>query len=490
MGEALNAANASPGADLIAFNIPITDPGYNGNWWQITLTMGDLPPLFDSGTTIDGTTQPGYASRPMVGTGGTVGVDNVPLPQYREPLIGIDDLQAGNAMGIDVTASNILIKALSIYDAQNAIKCTTNTGNFTPGNNRVLDSMFMGVLPDGIDPVAKRNTFWGVLLDDSGLTTADSNLTVQNSYVGYNGYTGIDARNGEILGPYCDLTVTGCEVFKNGWSSLYQDGIVFGGRNSLAYGNYSHDNTTVLAIPRGEGGAGIEMDNFVGSLGLPEGADAGNNVIKDNTVANNLSSGISDVQGQRGNQLIKNVIYGNQVGISINQEDALVDPPTNQNLISQNSTYLNFGLGIDLEDQNTGGPWEGFAAPGGRNPLAGPPGSPTPFLDGVTPNDTLDGDTYSNDLQNWPTLTSAVSGGNNTAVSGTLNSLPSSTFRIEFFATPDTDLFAPDDREGHFYLGCKTVTTDALGNASFSATFSGIPATSEIFATATCTATI
>ena len=50
--EAINTANASPGGDLIQFNIPTTDPGYNGQWWTITLTMGDLPTLFDSGTTV------------------------------------------------------------------------------------------------------------------------------------------------------------------------------------------------------------------------------------------------------------------------------------------------------------------------------------------------------------------------------------------------------------------------------------------------------
>src|SRR5213075_275606 len=104
----------------------------------------------------------------------------------------------------------------------------------------------------------------------------------------------------------------------------------------------------------------------------------------------NLSSGVSDVQGQHGNQIVKNILSANQVGISVNQEESLLYPATNKNLISLNSTFLNFGLGIDLEDQNTVGPWEGFAAPGGRNPLAGPPGSTTPFLDGVTPNDNLD----------------------------------------------------------------------------------------------------
>ena len=95
-------------------------------------------------------------------------------------------------------------------------------------------------------------------------------------------------------------------------------------------------------------------------------------------LADNVSSGIADIQGQDGNQIVKNVAFGNQVGISVNQEDSLVYPPTNRILISRNSTYLNFSLGIDLEDQETVGPWELFGPAGGRNPLAGPPADHLP----------------------------------------------------------------------------------------------------------------
>ena len=97
-----------------------------------------------------------------------------------------------------------------------------------------------------------------MVLDDSANPGADSTLTVQNSYVGFNGLTGIDGRENNNT-PYCALYVTGCEVFKNGWNSPFQDGIDFDGENSTAYANLSHENTTDTGIPNGEGGNGIEV---------------------------------------------------------------------------------------------------------------------------------------------------------------------------------------------------------------------------------------
>ena len=86
--------------------------------------------------------------------------------------------------------------------------------------------------------------------------------------------------------------------------------------------------------------------------------------------------------------------------------------------------------------------------------------------DGVTPNDSGDGDTGPNDLQNFPVLTSALISGNTTTLDGTLNSTPNSTFGIEFYsnAALDPTTFG----EGQTFLGSLTVTTDASGNVTFS----------------------
>ena len=85
-------------------------------------------------------------------------------------------------------------------------------------------------------------------------------------------------------------------------------------------------------------------------------------------------------------------------------------------------------------------------------------------LDGVTPNDSEDIDTGSNELQNYPVLTSVTAGAAGTAdIVGTLNSTPGTTFVIEFFAN------VAADNEGELSVGTTPVTTDGGGNASVTA---------------------
>src|SRR5205823_4154921 len=81
-------------------------------------------------------------------------------------------------------------------------------------------------------------------------------------------------------------------------------------------------------------------------------------------------------------------------------------------------------------------------------------------------------------------VTAAPGGG--TIVAGTLNSVANKTYTIEFFssATADPSTFG----EGAVSLGTISVTTDAAGNAVFSATLAaGVAGGSVITATATDT---
>lgn len=82
--------------------------------------------------------------------------------------------------------------------------------------------------------------------------------------------------------------------------------------------------------------------------------------------------------------------------------------------------------------------------------------------DDQSPNDPGDGDNGANMGQNFPVLSSAKSSRKGTRVSGKLNSVPGTTFTVQFFANPSgTD-------EGKTFLGEKSVTTDANGDAAIS----------------------
>jgi hypothetical protein len=82
-----------------------------------------------------------------------------------------------------------------------------------------------------------------------------------------------------------------------------------------------------------------------------------------------------------------------------------------------------------------------------------------------------------------PVITSASRSGNSFTINGTLLSTPSSQFSLEFFGESSAQ------RQGAYYLGTATVTTDATGHATFSVTLTPSVPFSGDFITATATAT-
>ena len=118
------------------------------------------------------------------------------------------------------------------------------------------------------------------------------------------------------------------------------------------------------------------------------------------------------------------------------------------NAILGNAIFSNAGLGIDLFDPD--------------GDLLGPDD-----ILGVTPNDPGDGDGGANQRQNFPVLTSAVSGAG-IAITGTLDSTANQILHVEFFTSSACD--ASGFGEGEVFLGSTSVQTNGTGNASFSVT--------------------
>jgi hypothetical protein len=120
------------------------------------------------------------------------------------------------------------------------------------------------------------------------------------------------------------------------------------------------------------------------------------------------------------------------------------------NSIRANSIFANGALGIDLQG------------------------------DGVTFNDVGDADF----LQNFPVLAAVRGWGGHTEVIGSLDSLPDTTFTLDFYASAAAD--ASGFGEGQRYLGSATVTTDDSGNAGFDVTLDTKTTPNEVIsATAT-----
>jgi uncharacterized repeat protein (TIGR01451 family) len=231
------------------------------------------------------------------------------------------------------------------------------------------------------------------------------------------------------------------------------------GFNASVYSNVISGND--IGVEDGTGSDSVQLNligtDVGGTNALPNGVGAylygsGENHFDNNVVAHNTADGVQlggDSHHVDGNTITDNggagivvngdgfAFIGTDQGNTISSNGgAGVAVVSGQNTtIAANSIHDNGGLGIDLG------------------------------ADGVTPNDTGDADTGPNGLQNFPVLTSAHVSFRSTTVKGTLNSAASTTYRLDFYASPSCD--SPGNGEGATWLGTTTAVTDGAGDLSF-----------------------
>src|SRR5262249_36714685 len=199
----------------------------------------------------------------------------------------------------------------------------------------------------------------------------------------------------------------------------------------------------------GDASGNVIQGNFIGTQadGISPLGNARNGVTFAHGAHDNVVGGLAAGAGNR--------IAFNNVGVFVGTA-GFGFPDAAGDSILGNSIVSNTGLGIDL---------------GG---------------DGTTNNDPLPGDADAgpNNLQNFPVLTGVTASGGNTVITGRLNSLANTSFRIEFFVSDSRD--PSGFGEGQSFLGSTNVTTDANGDASINFTATGIvPAGRVIAATTT-----
>jgi uncharacterized repeat protein (TIGR01451 family) len=340
----------------------------------------------------------------------TDGNDNVPTFNSNSTTI------LGNYIGTDATGNVDLGNAKGIYILRSDSNVIGGTTGTTPGGSCT-----------GACNLISGNGIGIEINSDNGGTS--ENNTIEGNFVGTD-VTGTEAIGndfeGVILGAF-NSTVGGTTpqarnlISGNTKTGLYVSGlsVTF---NNVILGNYIGTDTTGLN-PLGNHGYGILLyDSFGNQIG--DGTDEGGNWIGFNGL------GVAELKG----------------GIGIQGSLA------QQNLISGNSIFYNYALGIDL------------------------------IPEGLTENDTGDGDTGANSLQNFPVLTSVVTR-TDTTLAGTLNSAPNRNYAIELFANSDCD--ESGYGEGEFYLGGVSVTTNGSGDATFSTPISPpLPADTVVTAVA------
>jgi CSLREA domain-containing protein len=380
-----------------------------------------------------------------------------------------------------------------------------STGNNVLGNwigfnvANTLESLVIPNQGDGIHITSSNNTIGGTL--GGAQNTIDNNL--QHGIE----LTGAGASGNIIQGNVIGLNPGSGSDFGNTLDGIHIDGApnnVIGGSTPGARNVISGNNNGVVILNAGATG-NLVQGNFIGTAadGVTQVGNAVNGVIINNAPRNVIggaASGAGNVisgndrgvvitgAGALGDQVLGNFIgtdlaaqvnignkrdgvlitagasndpvggtaagMGNAIAFNVG-DGVLVDATAGvDNAILSNSISSNHGLGIDL---------------GG---------------DGVTPNHPGGSSTGPNDFQNYPILTAASPAGSITNVQGTFNARPRTSYTIQFFsgATKDPSGFG----QGATFVGSTTVTTDASGNASFSAG-TNVAVASGQFVTATAT---
>ncbi len=299
--QAILDANASPGKDLISFNIPGSPP------FTITPLTG-LPNISDP-VTINGSTQPGYAGLPLVGLVGT---------------------SAGTASGLDIVTSNTTVRGLFINRFNGSGLQIQNA------HNNVIAGCFIGTSPGG--GAALGNLVAGLAILNGrnnrigGTNVTDRNLLSGNQTGLWIG--GLSATGNVAQGNFIGLDVSGTLKIPNA-----NNGVLIGSPGNIIGGT----DPAARNVISGNGQSGVYLNdagasnnwiagNFIGTTS--DGVFGRSNHMDGVTIfraAHNLIGGsvpgagnVISGNGERGlylftttNQLHHNRIEGNFIGTDV-----------------------------------------------------------------------------------------------------------------------------------------------------------------------------
>ncbi len=420
--EAITAANNTVGLDAIHFDIPAeSDPGCIVATGVCTIRPdgAELPWISDP-VTIDGTTQPTFTGSPVIELDGTT--------------VGTD------LTGLAVWAGGTTIRGLVFnrFADNSALLLWTNGGD-------IVEGCFFGTDPGGAVARGGYNAvhIYGISGTTFGGTAAAARNLVSGGNIGValNG----GATGTTIIGNFFGTDVGGTLPLGNSGNSV----LITGASPANTVGGSEAGASNVVA-------AGVD-----GATMITIASESIGNLIRKNHIGSDIG-GTIDLGGTGTAVLIfeasGNTIGGSEAnGNSIAHNESgvyLVGNVASGNLIAGNSIFDHTDLGIDLCGSYVLDQQPDTTIIQCQDPTA------------VSPNDAGDADSGANDLQNFPVLTSIDHTSGSTTIGGVLNSTSDSTFTIDFYSSSACNPSAFG--EGEIWLGSTSVTTDGLGDASFS----------------------
>jgi CSLREA domain-containing protein len=309
--EAINASNANPDKDTIAFNISDTPP--------FTIQPSTPLPLILNSVIIDGTAQPGFSGAPLIVLNGS----NYTAPAGQEIT----------AVGINILSGGSTLRGLVLNGWKyGGVGMPTGSGNIIEGNYIGTNAAGTAAVPNlyGVIIASSANNTIG------GTTAAARNIISGNNDDGVNIF-GQSATNNVVIGNYIGTDVTGTLALGNG-----DDGVKIEDSTNNRVGGTTAAERNVIAH---------SLRNGV----ILKGATTSNNLIQGNTIGTDVT-GTLDLGNRLHGVFVEdapnNTIGGTASGagnlIAYNDFAGVNVATGTGNLISSNSIFANGSLGIDL----------------------------------------------------------------------------------------------------------------------------------------------
>jgi CSLREA domain-containing protein len=347
--EAIDAANAHAGIDVINFSI-----GLGGA--QTILPSSPLPAIVDQ-VVLDATTQPGFAGMPLIELNGA--------------FAGPD------ADGLMVSASHSTIRGLVIGGfSRNGVFVLGGEANAITGN-------FIGTDSSGTS-ARTNNGPGGILVIDStnnvigGATPALRNVISGNHHGVY--VTGVGSTGNVIVGNFIGTDVSGL----HGLGNLPYHGIVFDGASNNRIGGTAAGERNVISA---NGFYGVQIrSGFFAPFDQATG-----NVVQGNYIGVDVTGGTSLGNGHAGvgitntarntiggtSPAARNVISGNSnAGVEISQTGATGNLVQGNYIGTDATGSLGRGNGAGVEIGDAADNLIGGLAPGAGNVIAANGGGP------------------------------------------------------------------------------------------------------------------
>jgi len=422
--QAILDANASAGLDTIAFNV--SGAGCDGAGVCTIAPTSTSLPVFTSPVLVDGYTQPG--SSPNTNPSGAI---NAVL----KIVISGVNVPGSYAFNLSTGSDGSTLRGLVINGGFNYTISMS-------GPNGAVRGCFVGTNAAGTAAVPNQR---GVYSNGTGSTIGGPLPADRNLIAGNHAQEIWDENTPNLT---IEGNLVGTDSSGTALIGALSGGVISSGRaGGVIRGNVvGGSHTTGIFISSGTDFGTLVQGNFIGT-DVTGTVNLGNTT--DGIFIDTKQVTIGGINAGEGNV----IAFNKGAGVFLDYTSL---GTIRQNPIRGNSIYSNHQdpnalatQGIDLGESSGG-----FGA------------------GGLTPNDPGDADIGPNDFQNFPIVSSATPAlpTSGTHVVGTLRSMPSTTFDLDFYSNPACIPHPHDYVEGRTYLGSSQVTTDGTGKAAIDVT--------------------